>query len=140
MTFETEAALRAALIVALIAMLCGSLPARATEPAFDGVEAIKTASTRAQHAAIATCTVIRGIATPSSRPTGGRRSRAVIWPPCIGLWPRWRHPEAPAGLTLAALRLQSPAFPAGPNSMELTSVYQRIKDLSTRYESLRGYL
>ena len=54
MTFETEAALRAALIVALIAMLCGSLPARATEPAFDGVEAIKTASTRAQHTAIAT--------------------------------------------------------------------------------------
>jgi len=54
MTIETEAALRAALIVVLIAMLCGSLPARATEPAFDGVEAIKTASTRAQqHAAIA---------------------------------------------------------------------------------------
>jgi hypothetical protein len=37
-----------------MAMLCGSLPARATEPAFDGVEAIKTASTPAQHEAIAT--------------------------------------------------------------------------------------
>ena len=42
MTIELEAALRAALIVALMAMLCGSLPARATEPAFDGVEAIAT--------------------------------------------------------------------------------------------------
>ena len=54
MTIELEAALRAALIVALMAMLCGSLPARATEPAFDAVEAMKTASTRAQHEAIAT--------------------------------------------------------------------------------------
>lgn len=54
MTIESEAALRAALVVAVMAMLCGSLPARATEPAFDAVEAMKTASTRAQHEAIAT--------------------------------------------------------------------------------------
>ena len=54
MTVETEPAPRAALIVALMAMLCGSLPARATEPALNEVEAIKTASTPAQHEAIAT--------------------------------------------------------------------------------------
>ena len=42
-----------ALCVALMMGLCFSLPARAAEPAFDVVEAIKTASTRDQHEAIA---------------------------------------------------------------------------------------
>ena len=42
-----------ALCVALMTGLCFSLPACAAEPAFDVVEAIKTASTRDQHEAIA---------------------------------------------------------------------------------------
>jgi hypothetical protein len=53
MTMQKQHTPRAALIVALIAVLGGSLPAHAAEPVFDVVEAIKTASTRAQHEAIA---------------------------------------------------------------------------------------